>query len=89
MAEVVNEIEETIDVSMSDAQFALLRGKYPIKLLSLVDGDSSTHSLTHSPTYLLTHVRVIYYHSTRLFDVVIAAAAVRPSERTVVFNINT
>lgn len=28
MAEVVNEIEETIDVSMSDAQFALLRGKY-------------------------------------------------------------
>jgi hypothetical protein len=34
-------------------------------------------------------VRVIYYHSTRVFDVVIAAAAVRPSERTVVFNINT
>ena len=28
MAEVVNEIEETIDVSMSDAQFALVRGKY-------------------------------------------------------------
>jgi len=117
MAEVVNEIEETIDVSMSDAQFALLRGKYmpysawwmgTRRCCDAAEGiccPTQPGGWGHDDAAMLPReaaviqpegyddssapVRVIYYHSTRVFDVVIAAAAVRPSERTVVFNINT
>jgi len=99
MAEVVNEIEETIDVSMSDAQFALLRGKYMpysawwMGTRRCCDAAEGSCCPTQPGGWgyddSSAPVRVIYYHSTRVFDVVIAAAAVRPSERTVVFNINT